>query len=96
VPGADADIVLWDAAKTKTITNADLHHAVDYTPYEGREVTGWPVVTLRRGEVVMRDGEVIGAEGSGAFLARGPYAIATPTGHLANGFDASTATLART
>ncbi|SHG23568.1 dihydropyrimidinase [Kaistia soli DSM 19436] len=96
VPGADADIVLWDAAKTRTVTNADLHHAVDHTPYEGREVTGWPVVTLRRGEVVMRDGEVTGAEGSGAFLARGPYAIATPTGHLPNGFDASTATLATT
>jgi dihydropyrimidinase len=95
IPGADADIVVWDPTLTRTITNAELHHAVDYTPYEGREVTGWPVVTVRRGEVVMREGDILGEEGSGIFLARGPYDIAKPTGHLANGFDASTATIVR-
>lgn len=88
-PGADADIVLWDATKTQTITNVLLQHGVDYTPYEGREVTGWPVMTLRRGEVVMQDGEMVAAEGSGQFLARGPYELARPLGRLANGFDAA-------
>ena len=66
-----------------------MRHAVDYTPYEGREVTGWPVMTIRRGEVVMRDGEITAKEGSGAFLARGPYETARPLGRLANGFDAA-------
>lgn len=88
-PGADADIVLWDPAKKQTITNALLQHGVDYTPYEGREVTGWPVMTLRRGEIVMKDGEMVAAEGSGAFLARGSYELAKPLGRLANGFDAA-------
>jgi dihydropyrimidinase len=88
-PGADADIVLWDPNKTERIANARLQHAVDYTPYEGREVTGWPVTTLRRGVVVMRDGEVVAEEGGGAFLARGPYEMARPLGRLANGFDAA-------
>ncbi len=88
-PGADADIVLWDPAKRVTITNALLQHAVDYTPYEGHEVTGWPVATLRRGVLVMRDGKLLAEEGSGEFLARGPYDLARPVGRLANGFDAA-------
>jgi dihydropyrimidinase len=88
-PGADADIVLWDPARRVTITNALLGHAVDYTPYEGREVTGWPVLTLRRGEVVMREGRLLAEEGGGAFLPRGPYDLARPLGRLANGFDAA-------
>ena len=48
--GADADIVLWDPARKVRIANAELHHAVDYTPYEGIEVTGWPVHCFSRGD----------------------------------------------
>lgn len=88
-PGADADLVLWDPARRVTITNALLQHRIDYTPYEGREVTGWPVLTLRRGEVVMREGVVQAAPGSGRFLARGPYPMIRPRGVLAHGFDAA-------
>lgn len=57
-PGADADLVMWDATKRVTITNTLLQHVIDYTPYEGLQVTGWPVATIRRGEIVMRDGKV--------------------------------------
>lgn len=88
-PGAEADIVLWDPARRVTITNALLQHVIDYTPYEGLEVTGWPVMTIRRGEVVMRDGTVQAEPGSGAFLARGPYDMIKPTGRVPDGFDAS-------
>ena len=48
-----------------------MQHVIDYTPYEGLEVTGWPVATIRRGEVVMRDGKVQAEPGSGQFLPRG-------------------------
>ena len=72
--GSDADIVLWDAAREVTITNALMQHAVDYTPYEGMAVTGWPSMTIRRGEVVMRDGVVLARPGSGKWLPRGPGA----------------------
>lgn len=87
--GADADLVLWDAGKRVTITNPLLQHVIDYTPYEGMEVTGWPVMTLLRGQVAMRDGRVQAEPGSGQFLPRAPYAMIQPTGRLPDGFDAS-------
>ncbi len=88
-PGSDADLVLWDPSRRVAITNALLRHAIDYTPYEGMEVTGWPVAVLRRGEVVMRDGEVRAEPGSGRFLPRGAYEMIRPTGRLADNFDAA-------
>ena len=47
--GADADIAIWDPARQVTITQTLLHDGSDYTPYEGIEVTGWPVMTMVRG-----------------------------------------------
>lgn len=85
-PGSDADIVLWDPAKKVTITNALMQHAIDYTPYEGLEVTGWPVATIRRGAVVMRDGKVQAEPGTGRFLPRGPYDLVKPRGVMPDGF----------
>lgn len=87
-PGSDADMVLWDPMKQVRITNALMQHAVDNTPYEGMEVKGWPVVTIRRGEVVMRDGVVHAQPGSGQYLARGAYELARPRGVTADGFGA--------
>jgi dihydropyrimidinase len=88
-PGSDADLVVWDPKKRVRITNALLQHVIDYTPYEGLEVTGWPLATIRRGEIVMRDGKVQAEPGSGQFLARSPYEMIKPTGRLPNDFDAS-------
>ncbi len=88
-PGFDADLVLWDPNKKTTLTNDHMQHVIDYTPYEGLEVTGWPVATLLRGRAVMRDGKVQAEPGSGRFLARGPYDLIKPTGVLAHDFDAS-------
>jgi dihydropyrimidinase len=48
---------------------------VDYSVYEGWEVTGWPSVTIRRGEVVYQDGQVIGRPGSGRIVRRGPVEL---------------------
>jgi dihydropyrimidinase len=87
--GFDADLVLWDATKQVTITNEKMQQAIDYTPYEGMAVTGWPVATLLRGQVAMRDGKVLAEPGSGQFLARGPYDLIKPRGVLPNGFDTS-------
>ena len=67
--GADADLVVWGATP-RAIRNADLHHAVDYTPYEGIEVQAWPALTLARGEVVW-DGQAFHPRaGRGQFLRR--------------------------
>jgi dihydropyrimidinase len=65
--GADADLAIWDTEREVTITNAMLHHNTDYTAYEGKTVKGWPIVTISRGEVVWRDGEVLGKPGRGRF-----------------------------
>ena len=54
--GADADLAIWDANREVTIANDMLHHNVDYTPYEGMRVRGWPVTTVSRGEIVWSDG----------------------------------------
>ena len=86
--GSDADLVLWDPKARRTITNALMQHAIDYTPYDGMEVTGWPMMTIRRGEVVMRDGVVQAAPGTAQYLARAPYDMVKPRGVLANGFGA--------
>jgi len=88
-PGTDADLVLWDPNRKVTLNNAVMQHIIDYTPYDGMEVTGWPVVTVRRGEVVMRHGKVQAEPGTGRFLARDPYDFIKPTGNLPDGFDAS-------
>ena len=87
LPGADADVVLWDPARRVTLTNTLMQHAIDYTPYEGLAVTGWPIATVRRGEVVMRDGAVTAQPGSGRYLPVAPYAMIQPGGVLADAFD---------
>lgn len=69
-PGCDADIVLWDPQREVTIAAAQLHQNVDYTPYEGFTVRGWPVLTMLRGRVIVRDGCFTGAKGMGSFLKR--------------------------
>ena len=89
MPGADADVVLWDPGRRVTITNALMQHAIDYTPYEGLEVTGWPVATILRGQVVMQDGRVTAEPGSGRYLPVAPYELIRPLGVHANGFDPS-------
>lgn len=71
--GSDADIALWDPKRQITITNANQGHGADYTPYEGLQVTGWPVLTMVRGEVVMRDNRVPGPPGHGTHLARAKF-----------------------
>lgn len=88
-PGFDADLVLWDPAKRVTLNNGMMQSIMDYTPYEGMEVTGWPVATLLRGQVAMRDGVVQSEPGQGRFLARDPYEMIRPRGVLPDGFDAS-------
>ena len=67
--GADADIALWNPEKSKQIKQSDLHHGTDYTPWEGFQVTGWPVRTILRGLTTMLDGEPIG-EPIGKYLFR--------------------------
>lgn len=69
VVGADADIVLWDPHQRRTIAQSDLHHGADYTPWEGFHVTGWPVLTMLRGQVIVKDNRLI-SRAQGIYLSR--------------------------
>ena len=66
--GSDADFAIWDADKEITIRWKDLHDNVGYTPYEGREIRGWPITVVSRGRVVVEDGNLHAERGSGQFL----------------------------
>ncbi|MFC4273838.1 dihydropyrimidinase [Achromobacter aloeverae] len=68
--GADADFALWDSTRKVHVTAAMLHDRVGYTPYEGRELNGWPVQVYSRGRCVVRNNELQVARGSGQFIAR--------------------------
>ncbi|MCL5260061.1 MAG: dihydropyrimidinase [Gammaproteobacteria bacterium] len=68
--GADADLVIFDPKLKRTISREILHERVDYTPYEGFEVTGYPIMTLSRGKVIVDKGKFIGKTGAGKFLTR--------------------------
>jgi dihydropyrimidinase len=71
--GADADIVVWDPAKEKTISAASQQSAIDYNVFEGKKVKGLPRYVLSRGKVVIDDGAVRTEEGHGQFVTREPY-----------------------
>jgi dihydropyrimidinase len=85
--GSDADIAVWDKNRLVTLTNELMQHGADYTPYEGRTVRGWPVMTLLRGKVACREGVVEGAVGGGQRLAREPYAAMRPRGVFPTPFN---------
>jgi dihydropyrimidinase len=68
--GADADVVIFDPEETRTIRASEMHSACDYDPYEGWEVTGWPVLTLLRGQVAYANGQILAQPGQGRLVVR--------------------------
>jgi dihydropyrimidinase len=70
--GSDADIVVWDPKKSKTISAKKQQSVIDYNVFEGVEVTGLPRYTLSRGDVVVEDGTVKAEPGRGQFVERPP------------------------
>jgi dihydropyrimidinase len=68
--GADADLVVYDPARTHTISASTHHMDVDYSCYEGRAVQGGSDIVLSRGTVIVRDGTFTGSKGHGRFIKR--------------------------
>lgn len=68
--GSDADIALWDPDRKVIIRHDLLGDGSDYTPYEGMEITGWPILTMVRGKTVMRDGQLVEEKPHGIHLPR--------------------------
>ena len=72
--GADADIVVWDPKRSRTISAKSQQSSIDYNVFEGKEVTGLPRYTLTRGVVAIEEGTVKTREGHGRFVKREPFA----------------------
>jgi dihydropyrimidinase len=68
--GSDADVVIWDPELTKPIRDEDILSNGRFSIFNGWEVTGWPITTIRRGEVVYEGGKILGAPGSGKLAPR--------------------------
>ena len=85
--GADADLVLWDPDRRVTLSDTLVHDATGYTPYTGRTVQGWPMTVMRRGELLIENGAMRAAPGSGRFLARAGGKAAQPTGQIVHEMD---------
>ena len=71
--GSDADLVVWDPQRERTLRQSELHHAVDYTLYEGTAVRGAPRTVMLRGDLLVENETFIGGPGTGQFLRRRKY-----------------------
>jgi dihydropyrimidinase len=74
--GSDADLVIYDPNRRRTISARTHHMNVDYSCYEGRQVQGGSDVVLSRGTVIVRDGKFTGRKGFGKFVKRRPASYA--------------------
>lgn len=70
LPGSDADLVVVDLNRKEKLSNADVVSKCGWTTFDGMETTGAPVLTMVRGEVVMKEGRVVGEAGIGREVAR--------------------------
>jgi allantoinase len=66
--GSDADLTMIDLKQKSKVRSDKLHNKCGWTPYEGMNLTGWPTMTILRGQVVAANGEIIGKSGFGKFL----------------------------
>ena len=70
LPGADADIAIFDPSVEWRVFAKDLHMKTDFSPYQGWTIRGKNRMTISRGEVIVEDGTYTGAKGRGRFLPR--------------------------
>ena len=71
--GADADLVIFDPERRETLSASTQHSRCDYNLYEGTEVLGAPEHVLLRGTVLVEDGELVAAPGTGQFVRRARF-----------------------
>lgn len=69
--GSDADLAIVDMDLEKVVRAEDLHGMSDFSPFEGKKLRGWPVATIKGGEIIARDGKIVGQR-NGRYLPRQP------------------------
>jgi dihydropyrimidinase len=70
VPGADADLIMLNPKETRTLSTEILHQYIDYTPFAGKEITGWPAQVMLRGKTIVKDYRLSVGKGYGSFVQR--------------------------
>jgi dihydropyrimidinase len=88
--GYDADVAIWDPKKKMTFSDKAVRDRTGYSPWAGRTVKGWPVTVLLRGNVIIENGSLKAAPGSGQFLPREAGAAAVPLGRPSPEFNPKT------
>ncbi|MBD3190519.1 MAG: amidohydrolase family protein [Candidatus Heimdallarchaeota archaeon] len=71
--GSDADLVLWDLKEEREIKNEDMFSKTGFSIYKGMKITGWPQLTIRRGEIVYKDKKILASVGSGQVVHQEKY-----------------------
>src|SRR4030081_2350004 len=66
--GSDGDVVIWDPNLKRTVRDEDQLANARFSIFSGWELTGWPIITIRRGEVVYQDGKILASAGSGLLI----------------------------
>lgn len=61
LPGFRGDLVIVDPGETRIVSPDQLGGLSDFSPWEGHSLTGWPVTTVLRGQIIAQDGEVVDA-----------------------------------
>lgn len=73
--GSDADLAIVDLDLERVVRAEDLKGMSDFSPFEGKQLRGWPVATIKGGQIVARDGEIVGKP-TGRYLPRGASSAA--------------------
>lgn len=68
--GSDADIIIMNPDIQYEVSHEILHENVDFTPYEGMNLKGWPELTMVRGKTIVKEGKFYGKKGFGQFVRR--------------------------
>jgi len=80
--GSDADIAIWDPNEARIA--GEMHDNMDYNPFQGMEIKGWPITVLNRGRRIVEDGALRANPGDGRFIARKPLDLTGMPGHVAD------------
>jgi len=85
--GLDADIAIWDPEAKREVRAVDMHDNMEFTPYEGMHLTGWPTTVIQRGKVIVEDNELQAGRGDGKFVPRKTIDCTGMPGRLAPELD---------
>ena len=80
--GSDADIAIWNPDREVQITETSAHDNMDYSPFAGMNIKGWPELVVNWGRIIIDNGELKAVKRQGEFLRRKPFETTGYISHL--------------